>query len=178
MSIKGEVEQLLNELGIEFLWGLQTADLELQDCLPLLIQNRQVGKIGKISQKILESFDIEQDVYFFTIEWDKLSNELNNIKTTFKDIPRFPSVHRDLSLVLIGDISYEEIATIIQQTNSKLIINISLFDKFQPINQSICYGVSIEFYDSQKTLTDARIDQLMQQILNRLEETGEVTLRK
>lgn len=177
LTIKGETENLLTELGIDYQWKKTDSDLELQDSLVLISQNNPIGKIGTINPELIQDFDIKQDVFVSVLNWEKIASLSQQVRVKFKEIPRFPSVHRDLSLVLIQKIDFEEIKKTVFQTNPKLIRKVTLFDKFQPKNQPVCYGISVELYDEQKTLTDARIEQTMQQIINRLEETQKIKLR-
>jgi phenylalanyl-tRNA synthetase beta chain len=119
-----------------------------------------VGSGGKIKKELLKQFDINQDVYCFEFDVDKLKSLLN-IKSKFKELLRFPKIERDFAFIFDKNISNSEIKDYILSCKSKLLKNVRLFDLFESetfgsAKRSLAY--SLEFYDENKTLTDEEVD--------------------
>jgi len=102
----------------------------------------------------------------------------DNIK--YESVPRFPSVRRDLSLLINRNISYSDIENSVQKINSKLLKDMILFDVYEgeKIKESQkSYAISFVFSDKKKTLTDADVDREILKIYNHLADYFGVSLR-
>lgn len=94
-------------------------------------------------------------------------------KITFEELPRFPEVRRDLSMVLTSETKFDQIRTVAGKSEKKLLKRISLFDVYE--GEKIekgkkSYAVSFILQDLEKTLTDQQIDKIMKNIAQALEK--------
>ena len=85
----------------------------------------------------------------------------------FKDIPKFPVMRRDFSLLLDQKISFEAIKSTSHKTERKILKSVELFDVFEgkklPRGKK-SYGIAFTFQDQNKTLTDKQVDKVMEKL--------------
>ena len=112
------------------------------------------------------------------MDWTKL---IQKEAFTLKDIPQFPMVRRDLSLVLEQSTPFKAIEQIIKSLNNSHIVSWNVFDVYQgkPLeaNQK-AISIAFELYDANKTMTDADIDPIMQALIAQFETQLKAIIRK
>ena len=124
--------------------------------------------IGVVSSKLLKAFDIGQDVYYADFSWENILKTLKNHTITFRPLPKFPAVKRDLALLLDKKISFKEVKEIALRTEKHLLKNVSLFDVYEGEKLGAdkkSYAVSFTLQDDEKTLTDKQIDKIMNKLI-------------
>ncbi|MGB4591680.1 MAG: phenylalanine--tRNA ligase subunit beta, partial [Bacteroidales bacterium] len=143
-----------------------------------VVNGKPLADMGKINRKCLTALDIKQDVYMAEIRWDLFLLLINNKKIKFKELPRFPEVHRDLALVVDEDIPYATLHGIAFRTEKESLQNVSLFDVYQgkgvPEGKKQ-YALHLVFRNPHKTLTDAYVEKAVERLLTAFKrETGAV----
>ena len=99
---------------------------------------------------------------------------------TFSEISKFPAVKRDLALLLDKSVQFAEIEKIAEESERKLLKEVSLFDVYEGKNLPAgkkSYAVSFYLQDETKTLNDKQIDAIMQKIRKNLESKLGASLR-
>ncbi len=145
----------------------------------LFVNDRQIGKIGKVNPKVLKDFDLKQDVFYGELDWEGILTIGSGKTLVFKEVPRFPAVRRDLALLLNSDISFSDIETIASQTEQKLLKEINLFDVYQDEKlgkNKKSYAVSFLF-QADKTLTDKEVDKVMNKLTKAFEQKLSAAIR-
>jgi len=140
-----------------------------------------LGEMGRISAKYLKQFDIDQDVYFGNIDWDNLMKVVKNHTISFKELPKYPTVKRDLALLLDRNVKFGQIEEIARKTERKLLQDIMLFDVYEHDSLGAnkkSYAVSFTLRDDSKTLTDKSIDKTMQNLISAFEKELNAAIRK
>ena len=135
---------------------------------------------GIISTKILKQTDIDSDVYFAELDWDLLLKESGKNKITYSEISKYPSVKRDLALLVDTGISFAELEKTAFATEKKLLKEVVLFDVYEGKNLPAgkkSYAISFILEDEEKTLTDKQIDNIMNNLLKAFEQKLEAKLR-
>ena len=97
------------------------------------------------------------------------------------DIPRFPTVQRDIAMVVSKDLSYEQVEKAIQKVRPDKLRDVRLFDIFESEKLGIdkkSLAISFTFLDEQKTLTDKEIDGWMTKIISTFEKDLQAGIRK
>ena len=125
--------------------------------------------------------DIKQDVYFADFDWDVILSFVKNQKTKFKEISKFPSVRRDLALVIDKAIQYAEVEKIAFGTEKKLLREVNLFDVYEDEKlgeNKKSYAVSFTFLDENKTMTDSEIDKIIEKLMTNFEKQIRAVIRK
>ena len=131
-------------------------------------------------KRILKQADIDTEVFFAELNWQLLLKESSKNKVTFTDISKYPSVKRDLALLIDKHITFEEIKNVIFSVEKKLIQEVSLFDVYEGKNlpaDKKSYAVSMILQDETKTLNDKQIDFIMQKIQEKLQQVLDAKLR-
>jgi len=144
------------------------------------INNKSFSRYGKVKSSILKKFDIKQDVFFADIDWDLLLRNTNN-NIVFKEVPKFPEVRRDLSLVIDKSVPFEEIRKHVWNVDKRLVKSINAFDVYEGENiddNKKAYALSFILQDEQKTLTDKVIDKAMNKMMAMFENKLGAVIRK
>ncbi|MFY8213433.1 MAG: phenylalanine--tRNA ligase subunit beta [Flavobacterium sp.] len=177
--LKGYIEAILTRLGID---KAKTKPLQsdvFAEGVQYVIGNETLVEFGAVKKSILKYFDIKQEVLYADINWN-LVLKLVSTKLKFQDIPKFPEVRRDFSLLIDETVSFEAIYQVARQTEKTLLKNIQLFDVYQGDNLpegKKSYAVSFILQDNQKTLTDEQIDAVMGNLQQKLTTELGVSLR-
>jgi phenylalanyl-tRNA synthetase beta chain len=143
------------------------------------LNSESVIRGGIVNRNLLKTFDLDADVYFAEIYWEKLLL-LTLQKKSFAELPRFPEVRRDLALLLDADIQFARIKKLAFDAGSPLLKKINLFDYYQGANipeGKKSYGISFFLQDLHKTLTDKEIDRIMEKITDSMVKNLKAELR-
>ena len=128
-------------------------------------------KMGIVSHKLLKKMDIEQEVFYADINWDNMMRAIKKNEVLYHDICKFPSVSRDLALLLDKNVQFEQIEQIARQTEKKLLKSVELFDVYEGKNLpegKKSYAVNFILQDETKTLNDKQIEAIMSKLINNL----------
>lgn len=178
--LKGIVEELLDYLGYgnrySFIMGKEIPkEMHPYQTALITVNNDIVGMMGRIHPKLQK-----EAVYVFEIDLDKLLNKKVG-KMKYKEISKFPSVKKDIAVIVDKDITAQEVANVIKKSAGSILTNIKLFDLYtgkgiEENKKSLAY--SLTFEDSKKTLTDEEVNAVLQTIIVNLEKKINAELRK
>ncbi|SHG92273.1 phenylalanyl-tRNA synthetase beta subunit [Flavobacterium fluvii] len=176
---KGYVDAVLSRLGIQKTQNLPVTTDVFSEGIAIGQGNDILVEYGVVKKSILKHFDIKQEVLFADFNWALILKLLSN-KIKFVEIPKYPEVRRDLSLLLDDNISFDAVYNLARQTEKSLLKDISLFDVYQGKNLpegKKSYAVSFTIQDNTKTLTDVQIDKIMGKLQKNLETELGASLR-
>ena len=178
--LKGVVTTLLTRLGITKLKTTPTKNDIFSEGINLGLGKIKLVDFGVVSPKILKSFGIKQEVLFADFNWENILKVANRKGFKVTGLPKYPSVKRDLALLLDNKVSFNEIYNNALQTERKLLKDIDLFDVYEgsklPEGKK-SYAVSFVIQDEEKTLNDKQIEKVMQKIQDSLEKNLNAVLR-
>lgn len=142
---------------------------------------KKVIEIQTISTAKRERFGIKVPVFFVDLDFGTLISLKENKKITYKEVSKYPTVYRDLALVLESNVQYDQILEVIKKTNLPLLRETRLFDVFE--NDKLGKGkksvaINFAFLDEQKTLTDKEIDHMMVKLITGFEKQLAAEIRK
>lgn len=132
-----------------------------------------------IETSFLKKYKLDHTIYYCELNLDALTNKKKDI--TVQDIPKYPSVRRDLSLVLDKRIEFKQIKSITQELGGDKLIDINVFDIYEgkPLQDNEkSYCISFVWQDASKTLEDAEIDSIVDQLITRFEEKLRAKIRR
>ena len=95
-------------------------------------------------------------------------------------MPRYPWVRRDLALLVDEDTAYESLKIASKKAGGKLLQEVNLFDVFEGKNLPAgkkSYAMSFVFQDAEETLTDKRVEAVMDKIISTLKKQHNADLR-
>ncbi len=173
-DLKASVQQVLTRLGLD---GAKTDTIEapeFSEGLKSVVRKKEVVRYGRVSKNILKALDISGDVFYAEFDWDAvLSLAATSKEIRFTEVPKFPSVRRDLALVLDKKVSYKEVEELAWQTEKNLLREVSLFDVYEGdkiAGDKKSYAVSFILQDNEATLTDAQIEKIMEKLTKNYSE--------
>ena len=182
-ELKGYVLNIVKRLGVNP--GIMVCEHSDNNVFgKALVLKTRVGKVlcemGTVCHKILKKMDISQDVFYADLNWDNLMRAIKKNETLYHDISKFPSVSRDLALLIDKSVQFEQIEQIARQTEKKLLKSVELFDVYEGKNLpdgKKSYAVNFILQDESKTLTDKQIDAIMTKLINNLKQKLGAELR-
>ena len=172
-SIKAFVRRVLDLLGV---YNYQTSDLE-QGLFSYGLQfhrgPQHLVEFGKLSSRLTKGMDIREDVFFADFNWDNVFKALKNYKIIVEELNKFPSIRRDLALVVENSVKFQDIVAIARKIGKKLLKDVHLFDVYRSEEKlgtgRKSYAVSFHFEDPKKTLKDKDIDKVMNKLITEYE---------
>ena len=182
-ELKGYVLNIVRRLGVNP--GIMVCEHSDNNVFgKALVLKTRAGKVlcemGTVCHKILKKMDIAQDVFYADLNWDNLMRTIKKNETLYHDISKFPSVSRDLALLIDKSVQFEQIEQIARQTEKKLLKSVELFDVYEGKNLpdgKKSYAVNFILQDESKTLTDKQIDAIMTKLINNLKQKLGAELR-
>lgn len=181
--LKAYIENIFGRMGLR-MRDLVVENLKTDIYASAIVIKTQGGKrlamIGSVTRKILKQFDIDNSVYYADINWIEVLRSIRSHKVSFKELPKFPAVRRDLALLVDKSVQFAQIEKIAFDSDRKLIKSVNLFDVYEgkhlePGKKS--YAVSFTLQDETQTLNDKVIDKVMQKLIKNLEEKAGARLR-
>ena len=181
-NIKADVEMILSRLGVhpESLATSESDKKYFAESLIYLNKNKIVAEMGRISKSYLMKFDIGQDVYYGHIDWDALLNLIKKHEISSAELPKYPSVKRDLALLLDRGVKFGQVREIAFRTEKNILHDVSLFDFYESDTLGTnkkSYAVSFILRDDLKTLTDKNIDKVMNNLIRAFEKEFNAKIR-
>lgn len=148
--------------------------------MALAVKGKKFAKLGKVKNAILKEFGIKQELFYAELETALLFQSATP-KFVIKDVPKFPEVRRDVSLVLDRRVTFAEIESLVRATEKRLVRSVILFDVYQgdkiPKDKK-AYALGFTLLDEEKTLTDQEIEKTMNRLMAAFEQKLGAIIRK
>ncbi len=141
---------------------------------------KTIAVMGVVNNKIAAMFDLTTPVYYADVCWDELLKATRKVKTSYTELPKYPSVRRDLALLIDKQIQFAEIEKIAYQVGGKLLKDVALFDVYEGKNLEAgkkSYAVSFMLQDETQTLNDVMIEKVMNKLIQALQDKLDAKLR-
>ena len=174
--IKGIAEEVLDYLGYAGRYSFVISDkagdmLHPGQSAVISVNNDIVGVIGKIHPKVSK-----EDIFVMEINLDKLLDKKTG-KMKYKEISKYPTVNKDLSIIVENNLQSMEIAKQIKKSAGSLLIESKVFDEYkgkgiEEGKKSLTYSLS--FGANDRTLTDDEINKVLEKVIASLNKIGEV----
>jgi phenylalanyl-tRNA synthetase beta chain len=139
----------------------------------------EVGTVGELHPAVAEAFELPPDVLVFEIDLPTLAERFWS-EVTFALVPRFPSVDRDVAVVVDEGTSAEELRELIQGVDNACIELVEVFDCYRgdPIpsgRKGMAFRV--RYRSGERTLTDEEVNEFHQEVLKQLQTVPALTIR-
>lgn len=172
-DLKGVVEQIVTELylpEVTFSAEHTQAYFHPGKSCSFSIGGEIAGYLGEVHPKVLGRFAIDQPVYLFELDVEKLIQYAGDFPK-FKPLSRFPDVIRDSALLLDDSIQAAQVMDIIQRSKLKSIEGVTLFDLYT--GQGIPDGkkslaIRVRYRDLEKTLTEEEVSKFHDKLIRSL----------
>ncbi|HIR57698.1 MAG TPA: phenylalanine--tRNA ligase subunit beta [Candidatus Gallacutalibacter pullicola] len=178
-TVKGAVEQLLERLGVMD-WDIAASSEEYSyhpgRCAVLTVGGERLGVLGEIHPQVAENYGIGERVYCFSLDIALMYQYAQHEKT-YKPLPKFPAVSRDLALICDDEIPVLDLEKAIRRGAGDLLEEIRLFDVYRGAQieagkKSVAFSITLRSADS--TLDDGQISACMKRVMKELEKAGAV----
>ena len=179
-DIKGDVEALLALSGraqeYRFVAATHPA-LHPGQCAAIRLRDRNVGWVGRVHPTLAGQHDLEPRTFVFQLEFAALEE---GSLAHFSSISRYPSIRRDLAVVVDESVSVDRVCAVVRDAAGDLLQELVIFDVYQGKGietgrKSIAFGLILQ--DSSRTLTDKDTESLVARVTQCLGDTIGATLR-
>lgn len=179
-NVKGIVEYLAAALGVEFTY--KSAELPWVHsgcCASICLDKQEVGWIGAIHPVLAKELDIEQPLIWAELDIDALGAARK--LSQYVKASRYPSVERDLALVMAENITAGEVCARFKQVGGALVAKVECFDVYTGAHiaagfKSMAFRFTLQ--SMEKTLTDDDISKLMTKMQKIAEREFKASIRE
>jgi len=178
--LKSHVENVLARVGIKAGSCKQESinNNELHG-IQYIIGRSVIVEMGAVKSAILAKIGIDKTVYYANILWDNVLT-MSGKPSKYKELPKFFEVKRDLSMLLDGSVTFDQIKKLALETERTYLKDISVFDVYQgkgiPEGKK-SYAVSFIIQDEKETMKDSKIEGIMNKLINVYKEKLGAELR-
>ena len=176
-DLKGEVEELLGAARVQADYVRSTREwLHPGQSAEILVAGKSIGYLGRLHPSLEDELDLGTT---WVAELDQLA-VLQTYVSNFTELSRFPSVRRDIALLISDNINVSEIQQLIGKAGGELLDSSWLFDVYtgQGVeNGKRSLAFALLWQHPSRTLEDAEIKSGMDHIIQVLESTYQATLR-
>lgn len=177
--VKGLLDTYLERMGITAVYRpyKEQSHFHPGRTAAIYVQDRMIGILGELHPRYAKEMGLGNTVAL-EIELEELLKEQTGF--TYKGLNKYPTVTRDLAIVVNRDILAEDILALVRQTARKNLVNIEVFDLYTGENvgedeKSLAITLTLE--DTSKTLESEDVDKIIHSVLKRLELVYKAKLR-
>lgn len=182
-ELKAYVLNILKRLGVPM--GMLVSEKSLNNIFSVALELKNRGgkvfvEMGIIAKDIQKRANIAAPVYYADIHWTTVMKAIRKNKVEFAEISKYPSVSRDLALLIDKNVEFAQIEQIARQSEKKLLKSVELFDVYEGKNLPAgkkSYAVNFILQDNEKTLNDKAIEAIMNKIITNLKRQLGAELR-
>ncbi len=179
-DMKGDVEALLELTGAaeDYRFGSAAHPaLHPGQTAGIYLAERQVGIMGMLHPELERRLDLNGSTYLFELELPEI---LQGRLPGFESLSKYPSIRRDIAIVVENHVTFESIRNIIREAAGKIIKDIRPFDVYTGGNidsgrKSVALGLILQ--EKSHTLTDSEVDEVVQSVLHHLSDKLDAKLR-
>ena len=179
--LKGLVESFLGRLNIhdiEF-FPINLSYIHPQKGACVKINKEDIGYLGELSPAAAEGFDLKEKLYVFELSFDKIITKAVTEKK-YTHLPKYPSIYRDIAIVLDNNIKSDDVYRIIRDTDNSILKEIILFDYYEGKQipdgkKSLAY--SLVYRTDERTLTEEDINPIHEKVIANLRDKLGAVLR-
>ena len=176
------VEQVLARLGFDSYQSSDSDLAALQYGRKLHRGPQELVQLGRVRPAVERAFGARQPVFYADFNWPVILKALRKQKTKITEPSRYPSVQRDLALVIDRTVKFEDIAAIARKQAKKLLQDLQLVSIFTDAEKlgatKKSYAIRLEFANPERTLKDKEVDKVMQQLMQQYERQLGATIRR
>ena len=180
--VKGLVNSMVRKMGIDEtrLETTETTNGNFNYALQMTSGEKILAQIGSIHKDLMKMTGVKNEVFVADINWDLMIQLVPRHDVQYVPVSKFPSVRRDLALVVDKNIHFDNLKKLAFHTEKKLLKSVGIFDIYEgdkvPEGKK-SYALSFILQDSNKTLTDKVIDKTMRRLQQAFEKELGATLR-
>ena len=170
-DIKQDVEAIIQNVhdnaGLEFV-AAEHAALHPGQSASILAAGKQLGWLGRIHPRLAAACDVGPDACLFELAYDAICK---STLPQFQEISRYPSIRRDLAIVVDEQIEVQAVVDVVSKTAGALLQDLVIFDIYrgqgiESGRKSIAFGLILQ--DSSRTLIEEDIETAVGRVTDQL----------
>lgn len=180
-NLKAAVDAIIGRLGVS---NYQAEDVKNENFaygLRYFRGDKTIVTFGAATAADRKQADVDKEVFYADFDWALLLEIIKKNKIINKEVPKYPAVRRDLSMLVDTAVTFDQLKSIAFKTEKKLIKQVQVFDVYVgdklPEGKK-SYALSFTLQDEEQTLTDKQIDSVMQKIIYNLAQNAKAEIRK
>ncbi|MBW6457735.1 MAG: hypothetical protein K0B52_01090, partial [FCB group bacterium] len=178
--LKGILDHFFSELGMDHKLKENKDRNEFEILFDVYVRKTLVGKIGQYKEDYFEKLQLQYTVTVMELQIGKLF-EWYNPMPKYVPTPQFPSIFRDISLVMEKNAAAEAILNEINQHGGKYLVDLVLYDVYIDDKKlgedKKALSFRLEFRSKTTTLKDSDVDDVMNRLFERLKKQYGAQLR-
>lgn len=179
-DMKGDVEALLgltDDIEAFTFNAVSHPALHPGQAAAIFYRDEQIGLMGMLHPELEKRLDMSGATYLYELD---LAGIMQGRLPAFESLSKFPSIRRDIAIVVENHVSFESIRNVIRDASGKIVKDIRPFDVYTGGNidsgrKSVALGLILQ--EKSHTLTDSEVDEVVQAILRRLSDELDAKLR-
>ena len=180
-NLKAAVDAIIGRLGLTNFQSEELNDENFSYGLKYFRGDKTLVSFGAVTAADRKQTGVDKEVFYADFDWALLLDAIRKNKIINKEVPKYPSVRRDLSMLVDLQVTFEELKGIAFKTEKKLLKQVQVFDVYQgdklPEGKK-SYALNFTLQDEEQTLTDKQIDAIMQKIMTNLAQNAKAEIRK
>lgn len=185
--VKGMLEALVEMLGLQIdsIGEYRAPWLMQANSLAWYVDDEPLLMMGLMDAEVCEKFGIDlgtldQQLWMIDIDLHRMIELTRNAELTYRDLPRFPAVYRDLSFLVPESEKWLSISECVQSVEPALISSVQLLDQYR--GKQVPEGfrslhIRFKLQDEEKTLTEERIEQIVASVIKSLTKQCKIQMR-
>jgi phenylalanyl-tRNA synthetase beta chain len=181
-DLKGLMEEFLQRFGIRgitFSRRSEPTTLFVESAI-VHLGKFELGELGQVVPTVAKGYDLRDPVLLFELDLDQLLARRNTVKA-FKALPLYPSVRRDIAMLVPEGTTHEAVLQVVKQARVANLEVVDLFDVFRgknvpPGQKSMAYALTYRSAD--RTLTDAEVNTAHEKLVNELKQKLRASVRE
>lgn len=171
--LKDIVMNLLNVLNVKNISFKKNQNIDYFHkgvCADILVNDEKIGEIGQISYNVCKNFSIKKNIFACELNIEKIFEKYIPV-SIYEPLIKYPSVKRDLALIVDSNIDSGEIESIFKSNSNEILKDIELFDVYvgnQIENGKKSMAYKLTFQSKEKTLVDEDINIIIEKMLSNL----------
>lgn len=147
----------------------------------LVWNKKTLGVVEIMGTKKLQAFGIKQATFYIQFDLTALFSAYQSKQVVYKEVSKYPSVERDLALVIDQATPFATIESCIAEAKLTALSNTRVFDVFESEKLGVgkkSVAINFVFNATDKTLTDVEIDTMMKKLIQLFEKNMQAEIRK
>lgn len=172
-QLKSMVDSVLKRFDLEDFEMTDTTDSHLAYGLDYVRNGVVLVTFGVVTRTVMQQVDVAGQVFYASFNWDALLKNTRKKKIIFKEMSKFPSVKRDLALLVDEQVTFQELRNVALRSERKLLKKVDVFDVYKgdrlPKGKK-SYALTFLIQDEEKTLGDKQIDSVISKLIHKFEK--------
>jgi phenylalanyl-tRNA synthetase beta chain len=181
-DLKGLIEEFFEQFGLRGMTYNRRAEgtpLFLESAT-IQLGKQQLGEFGQLLPTLAKKYDLRDAVFLAELNLDLLLARRNPSKS-FKAVPTFPSIRRDVAMLVPEATTHEAVLQVVKQTKPANLESVELFDVFHGKNvpegqKSLAYAFI--YRNAERTLTDAEATAAHEKLVEQFKKALQAAVRE